>query len=167
MEIEEWEADELREIPKREIEEFDAEVEGDSIEEISVEINNALSESDSPKFMLMEPMVLTVYNGRGFSKVPSVGGEEFKAVGCYVGKTGKLIYKFKPVDAASYQHMELPEHAANRSFGREFAKFINDVAGHDFKKRKADAAREAALKAEQEKLKDRQEKYADIGFGSW
>jgi hypothetical protein len=126
-----------------------------------------LESEQSRRFMLAEPLTLTVKKKDGsYSKRPHVGGEEFKVARCYVGKRAGLIYVFKPVDVADYVEMEMPESQAKTSLGG-FAAFIGKVGGSEFDRLKRDVMQKASLDAEREKMADRHDVYADLGFGSW
>jgi hypothetical protein len=126
-----------------------------------------LESEQSRRFMLAEPLALTVKKKDGsYSKRPHVGGEEFKVVRCYVGKRAGLIYVFKPVDVADYVEMEMSESQAKTSLN-DFAAFIGKVGGSEFDRLKRDVMQKASLDAEREKMADRHDVYADLGFGSW
>jgi hypothetical protein len=116
-------------------------------------------------FMLMEPLTLTVLKDKGYSKAPHVGSEDFHPVRVYMGKRGKMICVFKPVMTADYKEMEMAQDEAERSL-MGFKEFLKETtAGLDATI--ADARRQIADKAEREALKDRYDKYEDLGFGSW
>lgn len=125
-----------------------------------------LESEQSRRFMLAEPLTLTVKKKDGsYSKRPHVGGEEFKVVRCYVSKRSRLIYVFKPVDVADYVEMEMPESQAKASLN-DFAAFIG-TGGSELDRLKRDVMQKASLDAEREKMADRHDVYADLGFGSW
>lgn len=127
---------------------------------------NAILLANQKTFMLGEPLSLTVKRSNGgYSKRPHTGGEDFQALRCYAGKRDKLIYVFRPVDAADYVEMEMDEAQAKKSLNR-FADFLKTYAGSDFDRTRKEIAKKNAEEAELEKLATRKE-YADLGFGSW
>lgn len=117
--------------------------------------------------MLMEPLSLTVKKRDGqYSKRPHVGGENFRPESVYAGKRGKMIYVFKPQDVADYVTMEMDENMAKKSLS-DFGDYIARVAGPEFARSKKEAMEAASMAAEREKLSERIDQYADLGFGSW
>jgi hypothetical protein len=95
-----------------------------------------------------------------------VHGEEFIAMGCYLGKRGKLIYTFKPVDVSNYVQMEMEEARAKKALSG-FSDFLKSVVNYDLDRLKKAAQDKASIEAEREKLSEREEQYANMGFGSW
>lgn len=131
-------------------------------------ITSHIESEPSRRFMLGGPTTLTVVkkNG-GYSKRHHIGGEEFKAVRCYVGKRPGLIYVFKPMDVTDYVEMEMGEAQAKSSLG-DFADFINGKVGSgELARFKREAQQNAALEAEREKMAAHADKYANLGFGTW
>lgn len=116
---------------------------------------------------LTGPESLTVTTeGRGYSKLPHLGGEEFIPDTAYLGKRGKVIVCFKPRDAAAYSTMEMPiEEALVKLDG--FSIIANDLEGPPLMERLKGLKREESKLREQEKMKDKFVEYADIGFGSF
>lgn len=116
---------------------------------------------------LFAPTMLTVkVVGTGYKKVSHIGGEEFKIDGVYLGKKGKLIFTFAPVDTVTYSHMEMEGDEALASL-EHFRNAVDAAVGGDFvqvataiRRLEADA-REAAASA------SKFTEYEDIGFGSW
>lgn len=114
---------------------------------------------------LLAPATLTVQvAGKGYRKHSHIGGEEFIPQSVYVGKTNRLIFVSKPVDAQPYSEMEMTENEAMTHLDKLRA-VANMAAGGDFAG-ELKAIRELESKArEQEAMKDKFSEYAD--FGSW
>lgn len=63
---------------------------------------------DDTRMELMSPDTLTVKRMNGvYAKIAHVGGEGFKPLRSYVGKRGKLVMCFAPLEAAEYVEMEM------------------------------------------------------------
>lgn len=132
-----------------------------------VEKIDSLIVNSMRQFMLSEPLMVTVKTkDGGYSKRPLIGGEEFIAMGCYLGKRGKLIYTFKPVDVSNYVQMEMEEARAKKALSG-FSDFLKSVVNYDLDRLKKAAQDKASIEAEREKLSEREEQYANMGFGSW
>jgi len=120
---------------------------------------------DDTKLSLLAPSMLTVNTpGKGYKKHNHIGGEEFYPQSVYVGKTNRLIFVFKPVDAQPYSEMEMTENEAQTQLDK-FRSVANMAAGGNFLG-ELKAIRELESKArEQEAMKDKFNEYAE--FGSW
>ena len=118
-------------------------------------------------FALMAPETLTVKKRDGaFAKKAHIGGEDFSVQSVYMGKRGTPIYIFKPRSVAEYETMEMGEKQAFKSM-RDFEAYVTQIVGNDALRLKKEAAEQASLAAERDKLANRQEVYGELGFGSW
>jgi hypothetical protein len=81
----------------------------EALEEISTLLTNEWS-AVSQSFSLRTPTSLTVVKSDdSFSKVPGIGGEDFKPVRAYIGKKGAIICVFEPATVTErYTAMEMP-----------------------------------------------------------
>lgn len=147
---------------KKEVELSEADA---ALDELAANLTSALG-AKSETFMLNTPLSLTVKKADGrFSKRPHVGGEDFAFERAYRGKRGKLIFAFKPVMVSEYVEMEMDTSNAFdaltgfKEFLQEHFGKLDDALG-DINKMQADHK-------EAERLADRNEKYAALGFGSW
>lgn len=119
-----------------------------------------------PAVTLLSPSALTVsVPGKGYRKINHVGGEEFRPVRVTVGKTGKLIFVFKPLAAAVYAEMEMLEVDAQTQL-EGFRQMANDACGSGNFVDAMRAIRQIETKAyEQEQVKEKAAVYEE--FGSW
>lgn len=69
-----------------------------------------LFQDEVHEFVLKSPEKLTVSRAGAFSKKPYIGDEWFRGDGAYVGKSGKIILKFKDLaDRTTLMEMPLNE----------------------------------------------------------
>jgi hypothetical protein len=142
------------------------EEQGVSLEALASQISERMLEKPET-FMLGEPMSLTVKKSDGsYSKRPHIGGEDFRLVRCYVLKREKLIYVFRAIEAIDYLEMEMDEGQAKRALAG-FDTYIKEIGGADFELLKKSAMKKLATEAEKIKNADKEERYAELGFGSW
>lgn len=80
-----------------------------ALEDIAVAIHK-LFQSEVHEFVLKSPEKLTVSRAGAFSKKPYIGDERFQGDGAYVGKSGRVILKFKDLaDRTTIMEMPLNE----------------------------------------------------------
>jgi hypothetical protein len=140
---------------------------GGSLTVLAAQLTEMLKVAEPTSFMLGEPMSLTVKKKDGtYSKHPHIGGENFIPVSAYAGKKGSLIFVFRADHVTSYAEMEMGEAQADVVF-TGFKEYIKNAVArgltHELREAKAEAAKDAELKANAEKF----ERYADLGFGSF
>lgn len=151
---------------KEEQEMDDSEIKELELKEVAEAITGVF-EANQGKFMLLEPLQLTVRKPDGsFSKRAHIGSEEFKPTRCYAGKRGTLIMCMAPLAASDYLEIEVSEEVGNKSFSG-FKDYMTANVPTELREARSDALKAAALKSEQKKLEGKVETYADLGFGSW
>jgi hypothetical protein len=117
-------------------------------------------------FMLASPETLTVKKANGgYSKKAHIGSEDFKPLGAYMGKRGKLIFVFKPVMVADYVEMEMDEHQAKEKL-MGFKDWCRENIAEVHAKI-AETRAEQAVEKEKEAMAKRSDQYAHLGFGEW
>lgn len=120
---------------------------------------------EGQSFMLAEPRNLTILRKDGsVRKRGHIGGEEFAFVDAWVGKKGKLIYKFKPLAVADYEFVELMATEAQECMSGLKAAISSAFDVGELKEM-AEAQKRAAIAAEQAALTSRSAQYDN--FGSW
>jgi hypothetical protein len=118
-------------------------------------------------FMLAEPATLTVKTKNGnYSKRPHIGGEDFRATGCYLGKRGALIFVFKPIFVSDYDLMEMSEQDTVKKLAG-FQEYIKQACAGGYDAVVKESKKAAAVEHEREKNANKFEEYADLGFGTW
>ena len=123
-------------------------IQGNEVEKITIDDSELSQEMDSflyalaekfadskETFLLSGPATLTVKKGEdsasGYSKVPHIGGEDFKPVSAYMGKRGNPIFIFKPVMASGYSFMEMSEKDARAQLVG-FKEYLSEIDYYDF-----------------------------------
>lgn len=111
---------------------------------------------------LVGPETLTVHvAGRGYRKEAHVGGEDFIPFEAYMGKKGKILVKFKPKQAAGYEHMEMTTDDALKSLSAFEA--LTMMEHGSFTERHAQLSKERSKLREQERNRNKFEDYASFG----
>jgi hypothetical protein len=123
----------------------------------------------STQFALNAPYTATVKTRTGsYRKLPMIGMEVFTTESAYVGKSGKLIVVFKPLDmriASKYAFMEMPAEQA-REFFTGFNRFMDELINEDFDEQVREFQAEAGRQEREERFAERSSRY-DESFGSW
>lgn len=137
------------------------------MEKLAEEMEVYIASAPSVKVRLAAPEMLTVMiPGKGFSKVSHIGGEEFIPHGVYLGKRDKLIATFKPVDAVTYHHMEMPVDEAMTNLAG-YDEFATNSCDGGYSLRIRDIRNNVQRAQELEQVAEKSAQYADLGFGSW
>lgn len=115
---------------------------------------------------LVGPDTLTVSTSKGYRKRTHVGGEEFRPRRAYVGKRGKLLIEFAPLQADDYEHMEMSaQDALAKLSGFDLLSNFGDDAS--LADRLRGISRKASVVREQESNESRFDDYKDLGFGTF
>jgi len=151
-------------IPKSRMTNQDKQVETDVYKKLEGQINEILRDT-SESFMLTGPMTLTVLKRDGkYSRMPHVGGEDFRPEKAYFGKRGSLIIVFRPVMSQPYEFMEMTAAEAKQhmlGFTPFYRDKIDEAVGEELQAAKAAENEKAAEKTHEE----RATKYNE--YGSW
>lgn len=97
-----------------------------------------LFQDEVHEFVLKSPEKLTVSRAGAFSKKPCIGDERFQGDGAYVGKSGKVILRFKDLaDRMTIMEMPLNETLIKLSgmseFSRRLQEYREDKAMGEFR----------------------------------
>ena len=125
-----------------------------------------LFQSEVHEFVLKSPEKLTVSRAGAFSKRPYIGDERFQGDGAYVGKSGKVIMKFKDLaDRTTIMEMPLNESLTKLSgmseFSRRLQEYREDKAMGESRKVAEEFEHMAHVEAERARHTD------NPVFGSW
>lgn len=116
------------------------------------------------RFMLLEPMSLTVLRNEKYSKYQSIGGEDFILTGAYLGKKNDIIYTFKPTAVESYQTMEMTMSMANEKLSG-FHEHVRELVGRDVTMEVFEIKELERKTVEVEKNADKANQYSE--WGDW
>lgn len=98
-----------------------------------------------------------------------IGGERFKLIGAAVKskKSPAITLLLRPVDAAHYAMIEMSEGNYRRIFGTQGIAVLDACVGGSYKAAVSEIKSVKSKEKEVLALKEKQDVYKDIGYGSW
>lgn len=122
-----------------------------------------------PAFELNQPLTATMKNRMGqYRKHPLIGGEEFTPTSAYMGKSGKMIIVFRPIDthiASRFSFMEMDATAARATL-EGFSRFMDNSLSMDFDEQVRQIREEAGAEEREAHMRGMGNHYQEA-FGSW